>query len=188
MPILTNPRHEKFALALSEGKSASEAYELAGYKACRQNAARLMTNDDIQARLAELQAAAAKASEVTIQSLLGELEEARKQAVSLEQLSAAVRAIEAKGKISGITVQRHEIGGVGAFEDCETPAAVVDAMLDEQGYGMAEEDRAELTKLFVAQIVELGEFIKQHRKPLVINAQDVVARERRRLVPPMGPR
>ena len=36
-----------------------------------------MTNDDIRARLAELQAVAAKKSEVTVQSLLDELEHAR---------------------------------------------------------------------------------------------------------------
>jgi hypothetical protein len=31
MPILSNPRHEKFAQALAEGKPASAAYEEAGY-------------------------------------------------------------------------------------------------------------------------------------------------------------
>jgi hypothetical protein len=77
VPLLKNPRHEKFALALAEGKSATDAYALAGYKPCRQNAHRMTTKDDIQARLAEIQGAAAKASEVTIESLLSELEAAR---------------------------------------------------------------------------------------------------------------
>jgi len=111
MPILKNPRHEKFALVLSEGKSASEAYALAGYKPCRQNAARLTTKDDIRARLAEIQGVAAKATEVSIESLLNELEDARIRANSLDQLSTAVRAIEAKAKVSGIMVQRVEVGG-----------------------------------------------------------------------------
>jgi hypothetical protein len=48
MGILTNPRHELFAQELAKGRSATEAYMLAGYKPCRQNAARLMTNDDIR--------------------------------------------------------------------------------------------------------------------------------------------
>ncbi|HEY6701061.1 MAG TPA: terminase small subunit [Pseudolabrys sp.] len=80
MGILTNPRHELFAQELAKGKSATEAYAGAGYKPCRQNAARLTTNDDIRARLAEIQAQAAKKSEVTVQSLLDELEHARARA------------------------------------------------------------------------------------------------------------
>jgi hypothetical protein len=31
MAVLANMRHEKFAQALAEGKSATEAYEVAGY-------------------------------------------------------------------------------------------------------------------------------------------------------------
>jgi len=76
MPTLRNPRREKFALALSEGKSASLAYIDAGYKPSRQNAARVMTNDDIRARVAELQAEAAKQSVVTLESIIAELADA----------------------------------------------------------------------------------------------------------------
>jgi phage terminase small subunit len=32
MPILSNPRHEKFAQAFARGKSATEAHKEAGYK------------------------------------------------------------------------------------------------------------------------------------------------------------
>ena len=32
MPVLDNPRHEKFAAFLAEGKSATDAYVAAGYK------------------------------------------------------------------------------------------------------------------------------------------------------------
>jgi Family of unknown function (DUF5681) len=54
MGILTNPRHEFFARELAKGKSANEAYKLAGYRPCRQNAHRLSSNDDIKQRIAEL--------------------------------------------------------------------------------------------------------------------------------------
>jgi phage terminase small subunit len=60
----------------------------AGYSENRGNASRLKANESIQTRLAELQAAAAKASEVTVQSLLTELETARERADSAEQFSA----------------------------------------------------------------------------------------------------
>ena len=65
MPILDNPRHEHFAQFIAEGRTATEAYELAGYKPSRQNAQRLTTNDDIRARVAELQQQAAAKHEIT---------------------------------------------------------------------------------------------------------------------------
>ena len=138
MPALKNQRHEKFAVALFEGKSATEAYSAAGYKPCRQNAARLTTKDDIQARLAELQGAAAKKSEVSVASLLDELEAAREKASNLDQLSAAVRAIEAKAKVSGLLVKQIEVTTVEQeFGRCETFSDLADALAHhytEQGY------------------------------------------------------
>jgi phage terminase small subunit len=79
MPPLSNQRHERFAKALFEGETADEAYEQAGFKANRGNASRLKANENIMARLTELQTQAAKASEVTVQSLLNELEAARER-------------------------------------------------------------------------------------------------------------
>jgi Family of unknown function (DUF5681) len=55
MGILKNIRHEQFARGLATGKSVSQAYADAGYSACRQNAHRLSSNDDIRSRVAELQ-------------------------------------------------------------------------------------------------------------------------------------
>ena len=60
MPILTNARHERFAQNVAMGMSAATAYEKAGYKADRKNAARLTTKDDIHKRIAELQGSTAK--------------------------------------------------------------------------------------------------------------------------------
>jgi len=44
------------------------------------------------------------------------LEEARKQAVEINQPSAAVSAIVAKGKLAGLVVDRKEVGKPGEFE------------------------------------------------------------------------
>jgi phage terminase small subunit len=163
MTALKNPRHEKFALALSEGKSATEAYTAAGYKPCRQNAARLTTNDDIQARLAEIQGAAAKSAEVTVQSLLDELEHARSRADGLDQLSAAVKAISEKAKISGLLVQRVEVGGVGAFDNCDSREAVADALMDEYeslgDHAFDEEPAEAFTALILRHSEEVAAFI-----------------------------
>ena len=56
MPLLTNPRHEFFCQAIASGKPAMEAYKLAGYKksSAKANATRLMENDGISSRIAEL--------------------------------------------------------------------------------------------------------------------------------------
>lgn len=55
MPVLKNPKHEKFAQALAEGASQYAAHGLAGYNPHRGNAFKLAHNADIIARVAELQ-------------------------------------------------------------------------------------------------------------------------------------
>jgi midasin (ATPase involved in ribosome maturation) len=209
VPALKNARHEKFALALSEGKSATEAYVLAGYKPGRQNAARLTTFDDIKARLAEIQAAAAKATEVTVASLLQELEDARIRANSLDQLSTAVRAIEAKAKVSGIMVQRIEerieVGGPGAFDRHETAEEIAERVIEEyigteaQRYLFDEEQWADLIALTCQTLTDLGAAFERYRvdvirsnTPADIRARELQARVRerqqqKRLPPPPAP-
>jgi phage terminase small subunit len=57
MPILSNPRHERFAQACARGVNASKAYVDAGYRrtGARQNGFRLSSRPDIAARVRELQ-------------------------------------------------------------------------------------------------------------------------------------
>jgi hypothetical protein len=125
----------------------------------------LTTNDDIRARLAEIQAAAAKKSEVTVQSLLDELEYARSRADSLNQLGAAVKAISEKAKISGLLVQSVEVGGVGDFDDCESTADTADRILAGPGGPIElfrpvdERDRQGLIELLDHSARELMEYI-----------------------------
>lgn len=54
MPVLANPKHEMFAQARAQGKSADEAYQCAGFKAHRGNAHRLSTNESIKRRVQEI--------------------------------------------------------------------------------------------------------------------------------------
>lgn len=54
MAALKNPRHEKFAQGLSRGLTADQAYQDAGFKANRGNAATLKQKQSIQDRVAEL--------------------------------------------------------------------------------------------------------------------------------------
>ena len=87
----------------------------------------------MKARLLELQEAAAKSSEVTVQSLLDELEQARARAHSIDQLSAATAAIMGKAKLAGLLRDKLEIGSPGAFDDCDSVEAVADRLLDGPG-------------------------------------------------------
>ena len=83
----------------------------------------------VQSRLAELQHAAAKRSEITVESLMEELETARVKAVSLDQLSAAVRATGEKIKLSGLAVQKMEVSEPQDFEACNTVEEITVTLL-----------------------------------------------------------
>jgi phage terminase small subunit len=107
MPPLNNaPLWRAFAR-----RQINQAYADAGYRPDNGNATRLHGDPTIQARLAELQAEVTKETKLTVESLVNELEAARQKATDLKQLSAAVRAIEAKAKVSGLLVQKMEVGG-----------------------------------------------------------------------------
>jgi hypothetical protein len=64
---LTNPRHELFAQHLASGKTAKEAYVLAGYKPNRGNAAELNAKQSISNRVAEIQARNLSKQDETVQ-------------------------------------------------------------------------------------------------------------------------
>ncbi len=117
MAILETQRWELFAQKLAVGEPAVRAYELAGFKPSRSNASRLSANDNVRRRVRELQETAARSAQVSIESLLGELEDARVRATSLDQLSAAVRAIEAKAKISGVIIERQQVEIKGRWSE-----------------------------------------------------------------------
>ena len=115
MAAINNRRHEIFAQELAKGKSASAAYREAGYKHNEGNCIRLKGNERVQARVAELIERAAIKTEVTVESLTKELEEARQVAVEIKQPGAAVAAVMGKAKLAGLIVEKRESGSPGAF-------------------------------------------------------------------------
>lgn len=123
MPVLPNPRQEKFAQELAKGASVSDAYEKAGFKRHRQNASRLMSNDDVRARVDELTAAAAEKAVLTkawvIERLMTNAEralqheavkdsEGRETGEFTYEGHVANRALELLGKEIGMFVDRTE--------------------------------------------------------------------------------
>ncbi|WP_234825350.1 hypothetical protein [Agrobacterium pusense] len=111
MPVLKNARHETFAQGLAKGLTADEAYQKAGFKPNRGNAATLKANQSVLDRVAEIQGKAAAKAGVTIQSLTDELEQARGIAIAEKQSSAAVAATMGKAKLHGLGVEHKRVSG-----------------------------------------------------------------------------
>ena len=116
MPVLLNSRHEQFVRALYKGLPAHGAYTEAGYSPSRGNAARLRSNESVQKRLAELQGMAATSADVTVDTLVRELESARIVAMTQGNPSAAIAATIGKAKLLGLMVERKEKGAPGDFD------------------------------------------------------------------------
>ena len=120
MPALSNAKHELFCQHLALGKTATEAYELAGYKPSRSNASVLRAKQSISDRLSEiLQQSEKKVVQKIVHTrdgILAELEEARRFAIEWKQSGGAWQAAMAKAKILGLVIDRREVGAVGAFD------------------------------------------------------------------------
>jgi hypothetical protein len=141
MPVLSNAKHELFCQHLALGKTASEAYELAGYKPSRSNASVLRAKQNISDRLAEILRESEKTVldqiEYTRDALLSELEEARKLALKRGQPSAAVQASMGKAKLLGLIIDRREVGDVGAFDSWTDEELVKEATRLARSLGIA---------------------------------------------------
>lgn len=132
MPLF-NPRQERFAQELANGHSAASAYELAGFKPNRHNAARLARADHIRARVTEILAGrnemTRKATEmaterlsITKETILRELWDNAQKAKDAGQIGPSNRALELLGKELGMFIDRKEISarrGVNDMTDAE---------------------------------------------------------------------
>ena len=109
MAILEDPQHEIFAQLRTKGVTIDQAYVDAGFKKNRSNASRLNSKEHIQARIAELTERLVEKHDVTMDSILSELEEARELALKDEKgASAAVSATMGKAKLCGLIVDKKE--------------------------------------------------------------------------------
>jgi phage terminase small subunit len=111
MPVLDNARHERFAQELAKGKTADEAYVLAGFKENRGNASRLKANESIERRVDEILGRAAKRAEITVHDIAAQLDEDRQFARELDAPSAAITATMGKAKVLGLLADRVEHTG-----------------------------------------------------------------------------
>lgn len=127
MPVLTNAKHERFAQALADGKTALAAYVEAGYRPNDGNASTLKADQRISKRVAEILSqretiramGVAKAIEraaYEVADAMSEAEEARSLAMNKGNAGAAVAAILLKAKLAGLVIDRKESGDPGDFK------------------------------------------------------------------------
>jgi len=127
MPTLRNPRHERFAQLLANGKTATNAYEQAGYSRNGGNGPALARTTEVQNRVTEIHEArlrhehqsAAMATElaaITKADLIGMARDIYVLAKKSGQGSAAMAAVKEIGVLSGIRIERSERGQPGEFE------------------------------------------------------------------------
>lgn len=111
-PALT-PKQQRFVLEYLQDHNGTQAAIRTGYsaKTAKQQGSRLLADPRIQAAVRAGQKKVAKKAEVTVDSLMAELEEARKLALKEKQASAAVTATMGKGKLAGLLVEKHKHSG-----------------------------------------------------------------------------
>lgn len=113
-------QQEKFCRAFVEIGNASESYRRAyntekmSPTTVNRKASELLDNGSITARLEQLRQVHAKRHNVTVDSLVAELEEIKRIALKAEtpQTSAAVSAVMGKAKLTGLDKQVVEMTGV----------------------------------------------------------------------------
>lgn len=111
------PKQEDFAQAVASGKTQSDAYrsaygaEKTKAASVQQSASRVMANVKVSSRVAELREPAVKKAQMTLESHLDDLKGLRNMAVKKEQFSAAIAAEVARGKASGLYVEKVAVTG-----------------------------------------------------------------------------
>lgn len=115
------PKQEAFAQAVASGMNQSDAYRDA-YAAGKMkltsinvNASKLVANTKVALRIAELRKPVVEAAQITLTSHLERLKVLSAAAEAGNQYSAAISAEVARGKASGLYVEKTELTGAGGL-------------------------------------------------------------------------
>lgn len=120
--VKLSAKQEAFCLAIVEHGNATKAYrdnyDSSGTENTQNRAANgLMNNAKVIARIKELRAPAVKAVQITLLEHLIELKQLRDLAKASEKYAAAINAEVARGKASGLYVEKIEhSGNIGIAE------------------------------------------------------------------------
>ena len=106
MPVLRNPKHEKFAQLVASGMTAQAAFTQAGYQA-PQNAPRLRNSELVAKRIEELQTRNERKAEMAAMTrddlvkILAETVQAARSRLSDTRISDGLKAAELLTKLCG---------------------------------------------------------------------------------------
>lgn len=110
--IKLTPKQEKFCQGIVLGQSHSEAYRNAynsvnmKSETINRKAADVIKNGKVSARIAQLQQPVIKNIQITLEDHLKKLEALRNLAVKDKKYSAAINAEIARGKASGLYIEK----------------------------------------------------------------------------------
>ena len=137
--MMLTQKQEDFCLKYVECGNASAAYRRAynvekmKSETVGRKAKELMDNGKITAKLKELRAPVREATQITLTSHLEDLKKLRDKAESHGQLSAAINAEIARGKVSRLYIDRQEISGKdGGPVMLDTPKVDLSRLTDEE--------------------------------------------------------
>lgn len=138
MPVLKNPRHERYAQELAKGQSQVEAYAAAGYSRSKSCASELLSSKPyIHERVAEIQGETAnkstdKMASVTRADVLSELLKIGMANVGEDAVRAADKraALLNYAQIEGWVIERREIGEPGEFSAMDESSLMEEIMRD----------------------------------------------------------
>jgi hypothetical protein len=112
MPPLPNPKRELFAQGLAQGLDNPDAYEKAGYRRSSKNASRMKAEDDVRRRVEEIQQRNVekleKAADVSLASLLAELDQAAEIAIRTDDARSLVLVTQTRARLAGLWVEKSE--------------------------------------------------------------------------------
>ncbi|WP_287139002.1 hypothetical protein [Mesorhizobium sp.] len=117
MPVLDNPKYERFAILVAKGTKQPEAFRKSGFTAATadnlsKNASRLARRPEVKLRIRELQGKQAERIGVSVDMLVGELDQMIRLAKKVKHPAAGVGAIMGKAKLLGLVVDKAEVEGV----------------------------------------------------------------------------
>jgi len=188
MPVLQNPRHEAFAVAIFATTcdpklypTHGHAYNAAGYRArgagkaggsAEVNACNLLKKTKIAERVREFQEHAAERARETADKCVGELNQLRKDAHSDKAYGAAVAAVMGKAKILNLVIDQHAVVAAQDFSTANSMQDIGRKLL--QSVGFASPDDASINAAIEANDAFVGrlEAIRNSAQGLTIDQDD----------------
>ena len=114
---MSSEKHDKFCQEFVKDLNATQAAIRAGYsyRTARQQGSRLLTNADIQSRIAELRAGIGERNRIDADNIIAKLEAVFQGSLTDKRYSAANRAAELQGKLAGLFTDKSELELHGAW-------------------------------------------------------------------------